>query len=84
MDVHTGLVSVLWTVLVNRPETVVVEETMDHTALGCDDSFVAVHTNHMLSAKAMFPAGKAAIGPTQVINTNYYRSNFRSQQIKVF
>ena len=57
MDVDMALIGVMRALLINRPETVIIEESMNNSALGCDDGFITVHTYNMLCSKTMFPGG---------------------------
>ena len=53
MGVDHTLAGILWAGLIHRPEAVIVEESMDDSALGRDDGLIAVHTNHSLGAQTM-------------------------------
>ena len=53
--VDMALVGKIRTLFLNRPETVVVEEAMDDSVLGCDDCLVAMHTNDLLRFETMLP-----------------------------
>ena len=66
-DVYTPLVGIVGAVLFNRPEAVVIEESMNHTALGGDDGLTAVHTHHTLGSKTKLPAAQS--------NTVFYVNN---------
>ena len=54
-DVDIPLVGIVGVVLFYRPETVIIEESMNHSTLGSNDGLVTMHTHHTLGPKPKLP-----------------------------